>query len=202
MSDRPRDRQKGMDTLFPKADGHSCRVCNEHVEDGRRNYCSPRCKRIAQAVQRMFVWDCVREAVLERDDYTCQRCGLSKERWRRAYWQVRERIDELAAPAHPKKSDHPSASYDRWRRVLSEFRERYGVDSPGDGGFHADHIERVADGGHPFDETNLQTLCKHCHHAKTAAENRTGEPSIEERPEVGLDAYMDDVATDGGEDGR
>ena len=202
MSDRPRDRQKGMDTLFPLRDGHSCRVCNEHVEDGRRNYCCPRCKRIAQAVQRMFVWDCVREAVLERDDYTCRECGLSKDQWARAYRQVRERIDELAAPAHPQRADHPAASYDRWRRVQREFEARYDVDSPYSGGFHVDHIERVADGGHPFDETNLQTLCKFCHRTKTGAENQTGEPTIDERPEVGLDAYMDDAATDGGEEDR
>jgi len=67
--------------------------------------------------------------------------------------------------------------------------------------FEVDHIERVADGGHPFEESNLQTLCEHCHRDKTAAENRTGEPSIEERPELGLDAYMD-TATDGGEADR
>ena len=201
MSNRPRDRQKGMDTLFPKTDAHSCRVCNEYVEDGRRNYCCPRCKRIAKAVQRMFVWDCVREAVFERDDYTCQQCGLSKERWWRAYWQVQARIRELAKPAHPKKSDHPAASYDRWRRVQREFEARYGVDSPYRGGFHADHIERVADGGHPFAESNLQTLCKFCHREKTAAENRTDNPSIGDRPEVGLDAYIDDAATDGGDAG-
>lgn len=202
MSNRPRDQQKSMDTLFPKRDDHSCRVCKEHVEDGSQNYCSQRCKRISKAVQRMFVWDCVREAVLERDDYTYRECGLLNKRWSRAYWQVRERIDELAAPAHPRTSSHPAASYDRWRRVRREFEARYAVRSPTSGGFHADHIERVADGSHPFDETNLQTLCKFCHREKTAAENRTGERTIDERPEVGLGTYMDDGATDGGEESR
>jgi len=167
MSNRPKDRQKGMDTLFPKADAHSCRVCNEYVEDGRRNYCCPRCKRIAKAVQRMFVWDCVREAVLERDDYTCQQCGLSKEQAERAYWQTHDLAKE--------RSDSTDEFWRRWRAYgVTEFQI-----------FEVDHIERVADGGHPFEESNLQTLCEHCHRDKTAAENRTGEPSIEERPEPG-----------------
>ncbi|WP_242437216.1 HNH endonuclease [Halorubrum lacusprofundi] len=183
MSDRPKDRQKGMDTLFPKRDAHSCRVCNEYVEDGRRNYCCPRCKRIAKAVQRMFVWDCVREAVLERDDYTCQQCGLSKEQAERAYWQTHDLAKE--------RSDSTDEFWRRWRAYgVTDFQI-----------FEVDHIERVADGGHPFDETNLQTLCKFCHRAKTAAENRTNEPTIEDRPEVGLDAYLD-TATDGGEEGQ
>jgi 5-methylcytosine-specific restriction protein A len=33
----------------------------------------------------------------------------------------------------------------------------------------ADHITEIADGGSPFDEANLQTLCKGCHEIKTAA---------------------------------
>ena len=73
------------------------------------------------------------------------------------------------------------------------------MDSLTDGGFHADHIERVGDGGHPFAETNLQTLCEFCHREKTAAENRMGETTIEDRPKIDLDADMDDVATDGGD---
>lgn len=33
----------------------------------------------------------------------------------------------------------------------------------------ADHIVEIADGGSPFDESNLQTLCDTCHDIKTAA---------------------------------
>jgi len=115
----------------------------------------------------MFVWDCVREAVLERDDYTCQQCGLSKEQAERAYWQTHDLAKE--------RSDSTDEFWRRWRAYgVTEFQI-----------FEVDHIERVADGGHPFEESNLQTLCEHCHRDKTAAENRTGEPSIEERPEPG-----------------
>jgi 5-methylcytosine-specific restriction endonuclease McrA len=161
-----------MDTLFPQEQPSRCRVCNEPVVDGRWNYCSERCREIANAVQRMFVWDCVREQVLERDDQTCQRCGLGREMALRAHHQTRERIDELTNQLYPPKSDHPAASYDRWRRARQGLRDRYSL--PFCREFHVDHITPVSDGGHPFDERNLQTLCRECHEEKTAEENRTG----------------------------
>jgi len=167
-----------MDDLFPQQAPDQCRVCNEPVVDGRWNYCSERCRDIAQAVQKMFIWDTVREQVLERDDYTCQECGLSRELWKRAYWQVQE----IAADRAEELRDAEGGT---WRTKKQTLIERYDVEFPE---FHVDHIQRVADGGHPLDEENLQTLCKHCHEAKTASENR--EESIEQRPEAGLDEYL------------
>lgn len=186
MTDR--NLAKSMDTLFPQQFSDKCRVCVEPVVDGRWNYCSERCREIANAVQRMFVWDCVREGVLERDDYTCQQCGLSKEMAWRAYWQVHERVDELKTPLDPEKSDHRGTSCDRWRRADRELHERYGVEAP-TGAFHVDHITPISDGGHPFDESNLQTLCQWCHHEKTAEENSTADE--DEQPELTLEDYMD-----------
>lgn len=176
-----------MDTLFPQVertmaevDGRNelvfrrsesvCRVCSDDVVDSRWNYCSERCRDIANAVQAMFLWDKVREAVLERDDYTCQKCGVSKSMQWRAYWQTEEMI-------HDHVGDEGS--------VLPESAH---VESPSSGYFHADHIERVADGGHEFDESNLQTLCKYCHREKTAAENSTPERQPQD---VTLADYMD-----------
>ena len=46
----------------------------------------------------------------------------------------------------------------------------------------------IADGGHPFDEENLQTLCKYCHREKTSEENTTSEP---QRSEVTLEEYIE-----------
>lgn len=74
MTDRSRRLNKRMDDLFP-APSSECRVCGEAVEDGRRRYCSDRCRDIASAVQAMFTWSSVRDRVLERDDHTCQSCG-------------------------------------------------------------------------------------------------------------------------------
>lgn len=169
-SDRRSSLNKSMDTLFPQTAPDKCRVCDEDVVDGRYNYCSKRCRRIAEAVQRMFLWDPVREQVLEHDDYTCQECGLSKEMQWRAYWQTQEMTHDYVGQEGTVLPDD----------VV--------VESPSSGFFHVDHIQRMADDGHPLDETNLQTLCKHCHHEKTAEENR--KEAAEQRPEVPLEEYM------------
>ncbi len=50
-----------------------------------------------------------------------------------------------------------------------------------------DHIQRIADGGHPFEESNLQTLCEDCHEAKTTNENSGRDPA----PSVTLENYID-----------
>lgn len=169
-----------MDTLFPQEASDRCRVCNEPVVDGRWNYCSERCRDVAQAVQKMYLWDEVREQVLERDDYTCEGCGLSKEMGYRAVRQVKERINE--------QTDHLDRQieeeYQEWLETRRELRDRYGTEWPA---FHVDHITRIADGGHPFDESNLQTLCEECHETKTASENSSREPA----PEITLEDYLE-----------
>jgi len=168
MTDR-RNLNKSMDTLFPQSRSDRCRVCNEPVVDGRWNYCSERCRDIANAVQRMFLWDSVREEVKRRDEYTCQECGLSKEMWWRAYWQTGEMINDYVGI--------DGAPLDESARI----------DSPS-GGFPVDHITPISEGGHPFDESNLQTLCQDCHREKTARENSTegGRPA----EELTLQDYM------------
>lgn len=199
LRDRKGALSKSMDVLFPQVtkefasvdgtdqivwlpDESNCRVCGEPVVDGRWNYCSERCRDIAKAVQRMFVWDEVRERVLERDDYTCQRCGLSKDRWWRAYWQAKN----LAREYNPYDR---TEEWEKWYQKNRALEDRFMIDSPS-GGLHIDHTVRIADGGHPFDESNLQTLCKYCHHEKTAVENSSDTDDTEERPEIGLDAYL------------
>jgi len=189
---RQRRLNKSMDTLFPQERSDKCRVCNEDVVDGRWNYCSERCREIANAVQRMFIWDEVRDRILDRDDRTCQHCGLSYELAKRAYWQIQERIDELRDPLHPRESDHPAASMDRWRRAGRELTARYDPPEFTDGMFHVDHITPLDEGGHPFEESNLQTLCKHCHQAKTAEQNSQDEVA----PDVTLDDYLEPTATE------
>ena len=174
-----------MDELFPQSDSSLCRVCNRPVVDGRWNYCSERCRDIANAVQKMFLWDTIREQVLERDEYTCQECGLSRERWVRAYRQVNEIVKEFIAPL--RDVDSPDRDVDRWRRAKDELWARYALDHPASGGFEVDHINRIADGGHPFDEQNLQTLCKYCHREKTAEENAGSQP---QRPDITLADYV------------
>lgn len=53
---------------------------------------------------------------------------------------------------------------------------------------HVDHIHPVSEGGHPFDERNLITLCSHCHHMKT----HQGESvTSEDASGLGLGAYLE-----------
>lgn len=41
----------------------------------------------------------------------------------------------------------------------------------------ADHVIRILDGGHPYDERNLFTLCKRCHNIKSNMEGRGYNPA-------------------------
>ncbi|ELY72943.1 hypothetical protein C488_14732 [Natrinema pellirubrum DSM 15624] len=50
-----------------------------------------------------------------------------------------------------------------------------------------DHIERIADSGHPLEESNPKTLCADCHNEKTVAENSARDPV----PNVTLTDYLD-----------
>lgn len=157
-SNRQQKVNKSMDTLFPQSSDSACRVCADDVVDGRWNYCSVRCRTIARAVQRMFIWDVVREQVLERDSYTCQNCG----------WSQSAHQDRLTEARH-------AGQMDRHEQLMTEKRT-----------LEVDHIHRLADGGHPLDESNLQTLCEDCHTQKTAKENSTDS----KQPDITLDAYL------------
>ncbi|WP_436348974.1 HNH endonuclease [Natronorubrum sp. FCH18a] len=52
-----------------------------------------------------------------------------------------------------------------------------------------DHIQRIADGGHPLEESNLQTLCEDCHTEKTADENSG--PNRKSAPSMTLEDYLE-----------
>ena len=45
------------------------------------------------------------------------------------------------------------------------------------GRLEVDHLVPLEDGGDPWSESNLQALCRGCHIAKTAAENRARRPA-------------------------
>lgn len=164
---RQRQLHKRMDELFPQSANDECRVCCEPVVDGRWNYCSTRCREIANAVQRMFTWSSVREQILERDDYTCQQCGLTREMALTIY----RHVDDLAHEAQ------------RENETFSQVWERFGA--PSHRPLEVDHITPLSEGGHPFDESNLQTLCEDCHTDKHAADE-----AAEPRPEITLENYL------------
>ena len=61
------------------------------------------------------------------------------------------------------------------RKPMCEVCEAKGIYtdcSDGNNNGIADHVIRILDGGHPYDERNLFTLCKRCHHVKSNMEGR------------------------------
>ena len=59
-----------------------CKVCNKPFVTGRsfQAYCSLECRRKARLITKglnktEFEWANLREFILERDNYTCQKCG-------------------------------------------------------------------------------------------------------------------------------
>jgi 5-methylcytosine-specific restriction endonuclease McrA len=183
--------------------GTECRVCGRPVDDGRAKFCSDYCRDICRAVMNLLNWSSVRRRVIERDDETCQRCGLDYALVRRARDHIRERIETRV----PDRVDGPSmlalgegdveVDWDdiyEWNERRREYREvlkdRYGDPYECEIDLEVDHITRVADGGHPFDPANLQTLCSRCHQAKTSVENSTAEPDEATRPETPLTEFL------------
>lgn len=165
--------------------GTECRICGRPVEDGRSKTCSDYCDNLQRAVMGMLNWNAVRRRVLERDDYTCRECGYDLSRERIARDHIKELIAEAAGqrPEAPPIDDMGRGEADdfdwdahreekeAWRRRRSEAEARYGDPYQVDKQLEVDHITPIADGGHPFDPGNLQTLCEDCHSEKTALEN-------------------------------
>lgn len=188
--------------------GTECRICGRNVEDGRRKVCSDYCDRLQTAVMGMLNWSSLRRKIIERDDETCQNCGFDIERERRARRYIRARIEAAVGekPTSPSalsigegegvdmESHHERLN--EWRERRNEAKRRYGDPYERARELEVDHIERVADGGHPFDPGNLQTLCSECHSDKTAREN-SGQSQTPSRGELSTSIF--EYVTDGGD---
>ena len=79
MNERQKLLNKNKDDIFGSPGTYKCRVCNADLDDGRKQYCSPKCRKVAYAVYRMYRWKAVRQKVLERDGNRCQICGWSPD---------------------------------------------------------------------------------------------------------------------------
>ena len=181
-----RDLRTSRSQVFGEVSkGTECRVCGRSVDDGRRKTCSEYCNNLVSAVMGLLNWRPVRRHIIERDEKTCQACGYDQRRHERANAHIRERIEALAgeqpagvgllalgrgevSDAELRRDRRASKAY--WR-AKAEAKRRYGdpYETPRD--LEVDHIQPLADGGHPFDPANLRTLCSDCHGKKTAREN-------------------------------
>lgn len=163
--------------------GTECRICGRNVTDGRSKTCSDYCGNLLSAVMGMLNWTSVRRQIINRDDETCQNCGFDKGLERLGGHHIRDIIDERAGdrPESPglgeldNRDDFDWDDYhdrvDAWQERREELKERYGDPYEHTRNLEVDHITRIADGGHPFDPGNLQTLCSECHQDKTSREN-------------------------------
>ena len=79
---------------------------------------------------------------------------------------------------------HAKLNRRRWRAVRRAVLRRDGfrcVKCGKAGRLEVDHRQRIEDGGAEYDPDNLQALCRGCHIAKSARENR--KPESPERAE-------------------
>ncbi len=128
MGEEPYERRakmnKSIKTLFPDQEDRTCAVCKEGLGDDKRRkrYCSGRCKDIAYAVQRLFLWRKVRNEFMEEAEEVCQRCGYDPE-------YHKEELSMMAETIENKYDEVKSVHMERTREM------------------QADHIKPVAKGG-------------------------------------------------------
>ena len=84
--------------------------------------------------------------------------------------------------AHPGSRHYAALDRKRWahvRRIVLE-RDNWRCQSCGSYGNECDHVTPLQRGGDPYDEGNLQCLCRGCHLAKTRRENERPDPARDE----------------------
>jgi len=74
MGSRQKLLNVSVSRIFGEPGTYECRVCGRELDDGRKNYCCEKCRKVCYLVSRMYQWDTVRELALKRDDYQCQAC--------------------------------------------------------------------------------------------------------------------------------
>lgn len=118
-----------------------CRWCGVEVTPPRLTFCSDAC---------VHEWRLrsdpgyLRDQVFQRDHGVCARCGTDTEALRRELHAVRA-----------------EQGWEAWNTRARELSGRLS--------WEAHHIAPVVEGGGECDLDNLQTLCRACHKAETAA---------------------------------
>lgn len=78
----PARRMSDWDAYFeaksklPEPDGIHCIICGADLPKRRRKYCSHECWLNWFRSLKIIDWNDVKKEALERDDYTCQKCGF------------------------------------------------------------------------------------------------------------------------------
>jgi hypothetical protein len=163
-----------------------CRWCKGPVEPPRRVFCSRTCALLWD--RRLRGMAACRALCRRRDRGVCGSCGLDTAQLRREYRACRLGAITLGNDL----AVGPVPDVTKLGRALLGSRLAievvYGVGKSaiftrcgprvakalkaGRSHWEADHVVELADGGDYFDASNLATLCKDCHHRKTAAAAR------------------------------
>lgn len=79
-------------------------------------------------------------------------------------------------PFERDQSDYEFYNSWKWRKLSKRYKESHPLcvkcEQTGvvQGAQFTDHIQRIKDGGDPFDESNLQSLCEYHHNQKSGRE--------------------------------
>lgn len=124
-----------------------CRRCMQPCMGKRRTFCSENCT-IFWRVRRSPSY--LRSLIRKRDKGTCAQCGML------TYFVQRQSRNFVGAARVAFLVSLGFSPKDIWRRTL----------------FDVDHVVPIAEGGDPWDQANLQTLCLVDHRKKTAEQAR------------------------------
>lgn len=171
-----------------------CPVCGKDPSEFEKNmrvYCSVKCRE--EYASKYVWWTDAREKILKRDGRFCAKRGITpeddyarldiilKNTRRTVILENKDLIESYRHDALIKLSEDFEKDYQKimdddsflgWikhklpddaRKKLSSVNFRRMV-------FEVDHIKAICNGGDPWDEDNLQVLCKRCHKAKTKAD--------------------------------
>lgn len=74
---------------------NQCPVCGTHkalFEKGMKKFCSEKCRNTYS--EKLIFWDSLRYEALKRDNYTCQQCGINKEKAEKEWSENKEKYRE------------------------------------------------------------------------------------------------------------
>ena len=180
-----------------RANAGLCPVCAKtkpEFDKGMIVYCSVKCRQ--EYAGKYEFWVTLRENVMKRDLYTCQKCGINStiteakhreykseniknfvEKERKEFEIFRDieltKLSEKYEREYNEIMDDITLfSRNSWE-LSNQFEKQYpdvfsrGYESPS---FEVDHIKALMNGGAMWDIKNLQTLCKNCHKQKTRSD--------------------------------
>lgn len=185
---RPTLKNDVPDEWRRRAKAGLCPVCAKtpnEWEKGQRVFCSKTCR---EAYSDKYAWwSEVRNKILERDNYICQKCKSSRDKHTEMCNAKKKEVILEWAKNHPDEMqtfrDEQLVRLDRRFKIdYDEIMDNYWLAErqlswdavnkmlkgiPREPNMEVDHKVAVALGGDMWDEDNMQTMCNKCHKVKT-----------------------------------